>query len=709
MTDPTDGADGPADRPAGGGRPDLDPLVEPDSLAVVGASPDSWYASRLIDNLLDYGYAGDVYFVNPGREEAWDRPCYDSLSDVPAVVDLAVVSIPREPAVEVVREAGEMGVPAALVITAGFAEADERGEALQAELSAIAEESGIRVCGPNTIGYASMHAETVLTATCSRRPEPGRIGLVSQSGALAFTTFYERATDEDVAFSHIVSTGNEADLALTDYVEYLAADDRVDVICCYVEGLADARRFVEVAARATRSGTPVLAVKVGRSEVADAATLSHTGSTTGNDAVWDAALAQAGVQRVADVPDLVGLASVHARYDPPAGDRVCVLSTSGGLASLLADFVSERGLELPPLSAETERALLDMEDLLTFGSLPNPVDIRGYGSYVLDDIADVVLADDAFDAYLVAIGMSAVDDHASDVAAAIERVVERADAPVLVCWTGRKEPGVLPDPQPYERLRESVPLFYDPERCVEALASLVRAREARERVREPLALPEPSPDAADLPADSVLDWAAAAGLLAEHGVEVEPSRVVEDADGAAAAAGELGYPVAMKVDSPAVPHRNRVGGVALDVPDADAARTAYEDIVANVADAVPDAGAERVVVQRQVEDGAEALVGALRDEGFGPVLAVGSGGVLVESVDDRALRLAPARVEDAREAIGETTLAERLGEADRAALAELAAAASRLAAERPVAELDLNPVIVADGRCHVVDALVRTR
>lgn len=699
-------ASGPTDRRANPARSDLDPLLEPDSVAIVGASPDAWYAGRLIDNLLEYGYDGEVYFVNPGRDEVFDRPCYDTITDVPEVVDLAVVSIPREPAVEVVREAADAGVSAALIITAGFAEADERGRELQAELAAIADATGIRVCGPNTIGYASMYAETVLTATCSRRPVPGRIGLVSHSGALAFTTFYERATDEDVRFSHIVATGNEADQTLTDYVEYLAADDRVDVICCYIEGLADPRRFTHVAARAVLDGTPVLAVKVGRSADAEAATLSHTGSMTGNDDVWDAALAQAGVQRVSDVPDLVGLASAHGHYDPPTGDRICVLSTSGGLASLLADFVSERGLELPALADETEQALLDMEELLTFGSLPNPVDIRGYGSYVLEDIAELMLADDSFDGYLVAIGMSAVDEHARDIAADLERIVEGADAPIVVCWTGRKEAGELDDPQPYEALRSAIPLFYDPERAVEALASLVAARDARRTVREPLALPDPVDD--DLPSDAVLDWTAAADLLGAYGIEPVESRVVEDAEAAADAAETLGFPVVMKVDAPEVAHRDRVGGVVLDVGDPAAVRSAYHRIVENVEAAQPGVDATRLVVQSQVADGTEALVGTTIDPGFGPVLAVGSGGGLVEVLGDRALRLAPARREDAADAIEATALGEQLDRDDRAALAELAAAASRLAAERSVAELDLNPVIVRDGTCHVVDVLVRT-
>lgn len=202
----------------------IETLLSPDSIAVVGASPDSWYASNLVENLGEYGYDGDVYYVNPGRNEVWNEPCYDALSDVPAVVDLAVVSVPRQYVLETVRETGELGVSSAIVITAGFAEADETGAELEDEIGELADEYGMAICGPNTIDVANTHDETVVTSTCSRKPEPDSIGLVSQSGALAFTTFYERAADEDLDFAYAVATGNEADLTLTDYVEYMAAD-----------------------------------------------------------------------------------------------------------------------------------------------------------------------------------------------------------------------------------------------------------------------------------------------------------------------------------------------------------------------------------------------------------------------------------------------------------------------------------------------------
>ena len=687
---------------------DLEPLLDPASIAVVGASPDSWYSSRLMNNLLDYGFDGPVYPVNPGRAEAWGRTCYDGIEDVPEVVDLVVVSVPREVAVDVVRTAADRGIPAALVITAGFAEADDRGRELQTELAEIAADTGIRVAGPNCIGLANMRSGTVLTSTCSRQPTPGNIALVSQSGALAFTTFYERATDEDIHFSHIVSTGNEADLGLADYVEYFAADPAVDVICTYIEGVDDPRRFVRVAAEAVRAGTPVLTVKVGRSATAEAATLSHTGSLTGDDEVWDAALESAGVERVSDIPDLISSASAVSAYEPPASDRVCVLSTSGGLASLLADFASMHDLALPALAPETEQALIDMEGLLTFGELPNPVDIRGYGAEILPEIADVVFADDNFDAYLLAIGLSGVDDRAARVAADIETIFQRADAPVFVLWTGRKEPGDLPDPQPFERLREHVPLFYDPERCVEALATLAAAREKPEAVTVPSTRPEQLEDGS-YRAHTVLTWTEATGLLGAAGISPVESTVVTDPESAAEAAAAIGFPVVMKVDSRDVPHRKEVGGLVLDIATPDAAASAYATITDQVATTVHGASINGVVVQPTIEAGVEVLLGTRHDPGFGPVVTVGSGGTLVEQFDDRSMRLAPIDRAQAEAMLAETSLATRLTEAERSAVIDLLVRVSDLVTSHPIDELDLNPVIVSEGDCAIVDALIRTR
>lgn len=699
--------------------PTLDPLFDPDSVAVVGASPDSFYSGNLVENLLDYGFDGALYPVNPGREEVWNRRCYDSIEDVPEVVDLAVVSVPREYVVGIVRSAAETGVPVALVLTAGFAEADDEGATLEAQLAETADEFGIRVAGPNCIGVMAADGAT-LASTCSREPRPGRIGLVSQSGALAFTTFFERAADRDLHFSHIVSTGNEVDLTTADYVAYLADRDTVDVVCTYVEGVDDPERFMRVAETAVRNGTPVLAVKIGRSALAEEATLSHTGSLTGDDDAWEAAFDQIGVQRVPDIPDLLSRASAHTAYDAPGGPRVCVASTSGGLASLLADMAAERGLTLPAIDGETERALLEIDELLTYGGFHNPADIRGYGADALPEIADAVLADDTFDVYVFAIGLPGVGERAADIAADLETIVAEADDPVYVLWTGRKVPDDPTETPPYARLRRSVPVYEDPGRCMDAVASTTAFVADRDRLagrpsRRELAGAAEGPDI-DLPRGRVLTWREAEPLLDAYDVPVVETRLVTDADEAAAVAEELGYPVVLKVDSPALPHRTDVGAVRLDVASADEARDAFEQVVDATLDNAEEADIAGVLVQPMVDDGVETILGIAPDDVFESLVTVGPGGVLVEALGENATLVPPFSRADAREAIEDTALSALLAErrgGDRLSvdsLAELLVNVGDMAfSVDAVAELDLNPVVVTDDGPLAVDVLVRTR
>ncbi|MCL7417395.1 MAG: acetate--CoA ligase family protein [Halalkalicoccus sp.] len=702
----------------------MDALLAPDSIAVVGASPDSWYASNLIENLQEYGYDGEVYYVNPGREEAWGQPCHDSITDVPTTVDLVVVSVPREYVLGVVRDAGGMGVPSALVITAGFGEADDEGAALEARLGELAEEYGMAICGPNTIGLANTHDETVVTSTCSRKPGKGSIGLVSQSGALAFTTFYERAADEDIDFAYIVATGNEAALSVTDYVEFMAASERCEAICAYIEGVEDPRRFVESAGEAVRDGTPILATKVGRSAVAERASLSHTGSVTGDAAAWDAAFERAGVERVPDIPDLLGRSRVHTAFDPPESATVCIASTSGGLASLLADMAAERDLSLPPLDGETEQRLLDMEDLLTFGAMHNPADIRGYGADVLPEIAEVLFADEAFDAYVFAVGLPAVGERAESIADAMLRVREMADDPVLFLWTGRKASDGSDPPLPYERVRQETPLYYDPGRCLDALSSLVRFGERAGRKPTRPLTDTPEIETPALPAERVVTWAEGSRLLESGGISPVETRLATSPEEAANHVEAMGGPVVLKVDSRGLPHRSDAGAVAVGVAPENAAER-YEEVVANareyMAGGASEADIEGVLVQEQadLDSATEVLVGVSTDEGFGSVLTVAPGGELVElfGPDAGVTLLAPVEPAEVRAAITDTPLGDLLSgyrgrpPGDLDALADLVARVGDLAVgarEPELEELDLNPVLVDSDGVSIVDILVRT-
>jgi acyl-CoA synthetase (NDP forming) len=460
-------------------------------------------------------------------------------------------------------------------------------------------------------------------------------------------------------------------------------------------------------------------VKIGQSELAEEATLSHTGSLTGSDEGWDAAFDQTGVQRVPDIPDLLSRATAHTAYDDPESDRVCIASTSGGLASLLADMAAERDLSLPDIDGATERELLDIEELLTYGEFHNPADIRGYGAEVLPEIADAVLDDDAFDAYVFAVGLPGVDERAETIAADLEAIAADADDPVYVLWTGRKEPDDPTETPPYARLRQSVPVYEDPGRCLDAVASTTQYVADSDRVasqpsRADLAA-ELDAAAPDLPRGRVLTWAEAEPLLDAYDVPVVETRVATDADEAAAAAEAVGFPVVCKVDSPALPHRTDVGAVELGLDSPAAVRAAYDDIMDAAlahADADDVAG---VLIQPMVDDGVEAMLGVAPGEVFGSLVTVGPGGVLVEALGGSETLVPPFSRADARRAVEATALDELL--TDRRGgeplpvdgVVDMLVNVGDLAASvDAVTELDLNPVVVTADGPVAVDVLVRT-
>jgi acyl-CoA synthetase (NDP forming) len=382
-------------------------------------------------------------------------------------------------------------------------------------------------------------------------------------------------------------------------------------------------------------------------------------------------------------------------------------------------MAAERDLELPAIAGETERTLLEMEELLTFGGFHNPADIRGYGAEVLPEIAETLFADDSFDAYVFAIGLSGVDDRAERIAADLQSVVADADDPAVVLWTGRKEP---PDPTerpPYANLREHVPVYEDPANCMDAVASLTdfaATRSARADQPSRTALSDSIPSqTVDLPANRVLTWRESADLLSAFDVPLVDTRLATSPEAAVDAASDLGYPVVLKIDTPEIPHRTEVGGVAVGVETPEAVRAAYDDVMAAARGAVDEADIEGVLVQPMLDDGVEALVGVSPDEVFGSLVTVGPGGVLVEAMDDSEVLVPPFSAADAREAVAATALDTLFADRRDGASVPLDPFVEFLvnvgnlaAAVDDVAELDLNPVMVTRNGPLAVDALVRT-
>ena len=690
----------------------IDRMLNPRSIAVVGATPRMQYGGRFLAAAMQAAGRVNVYPVNPRYEEVQGVRCYPSVSDLPEAPDVVGVVVPYHAVLDTLRESHAKGARSAIVISAGFAERglEDRRE-LQVELGRLAQETGMRVSGPNCLGLANLKDD--IWASASSRGAAGLsgpIGLVCQSGASAFGPFLTRAVDEGIGFSYIVSTGNEADLDFCDFARYLLDDNDTRVIAGFIEGFKDGRKFLEVARLAAERGKPIVLIKIGRSELGARAAGSHTAALTGVDAVYDAAFAQYGVIRVQDYDDLLQVSNLLARCPRPPRRGVAVVSHSGGISSLTADMFGQAGLDLPPLSDHARDGINGI--LKGFGWAANPSDVTGFANS--DDFPAIMsfMADDENVGTLV-VASAGADAQAAQVIA--QR--DASDKPVAFLWTGtRAAASGLP------LLRQAgIPVFYVPDKLAAGVRYLNDYHDWREQrlargfADTPALTDAQSRAAAKLAGSGALSEYDSKALLAAFGVPVTQDEPAGDADAAVAAADRIGYPAAMKVDSADILHKTEADAIRLNLGDAAAVRAAFDEITANARRYAPEARIDGVTVQEMVSGGVETIVGISYDAQLGPVLLFGIGGVMVEVYNDVALRLCPIIRDDALDLIGEVKGARLLqgfrgapaGDVD--ALADVLVRVSQMAAqlEGSLAELDINPLIVlpAGRGVKAVDAL----
>jgi acetyl coenzyme A synthetase (ADP forming)-like protein len=672
----------------------LQPFFAPRSVAVIGASARRGsIGGELFRNILAAEFVGAAYPVNRSATPVSGVHAFSSLGDVPGPVDLAVICLPAEHVLEAAESAVEKGVRALCVISAGFAEVGAAGAEREARLLALARRHEARLIGPNCLGISVAAPQLNATFAPQAFP-PGRIAFSSQSGALGLALLEESAA-RGLGFSAFVSIGNKADVSSNDLIEYWEDDPATDLVLLYLESFGNPRKFGRLARRVARS-KPIVAMKSGVTGAGARAAGSHTAALAGSDEAVSALFDQAGVIRTTTLEELVDVATFFSTQPLPSGRRVAVLTNAGGLGILCADACDAAGLELASLSQETRKALAGV--LPAEASLANPVDMLGSAtapSYAAT--LPLLLADPGVDAAIV-LFVPAADVDAGDVSAAVERSRGASSAkPVLSVVMAAAAP------------RGS---FRYPESAARALG---RAAERTEWLRRP----EGSPlvpegideeaaraivaDALDDAADRWLDPSEARVVLAAYGIPLVEERLVPDADEAAAAARELGFPAVVKSAAAGV-HKTELGGVALDLRDEAKVRAAAQRIGGTV------------VVQPMVSEGVELLVGLVQDPMFGPLVAFGAGGVLAELVGGTQFRIAPLTDVDAEELV----LSGKAGRlvqgfrgrpaADSGALIDLVGRVARLGENRPeVAELDLNPVLGLPDRCVAVDARLRVR
>ncbi|MBP8307653.1 MAG: acetate--CoA ligase family protein [Burkholderiaceae bacterium] len=693
------------------------------SIAVVGASADEKTPSgQPLMHLRNLGYSGEVYPVNPRYEAIGQWRCYPSVSALPVAPDVALVAVAAERAPTVLEECGRKGIRFVIMITSGFAEMGEAGVAAQARLLETARQYGIAMVGPNCQGMinAADGFSLGFGAPYGLTYNKGGISMTSQSGAWGNAVMI-LANQEGLGFRHYVSTGNEAQTTSLDLVDWYLDDPETKLVVSYVEGFQDAHRLVGIGRKALELGKPYLLWKVGTSEAGARAAASHTANLGGEMALYRAAFEQSGIIEVTDVDDLADRAHALLTGRRPGGNRVAVISMSGGAGVLMADHCAAAGLELPTLSPDTLERLRAI--LPAFAGLNNPIDVTGNvsareGSFV--QALELILADPLVD--MLGICLASISGPAGNqIAIDVARVCAATTKPVLVAWCADVER----TREGYEALAAvGTPRYDTPVRCargMDALWHFERARRDHERISaEPvLRLERPAQRQALAGLGSDLTEYQAKQVLADYGISVTREALATTADQAVDLAAQIGYPVVMKIVSPLIPHKTEAGGVKVGVRDEQAVREAFAEIVANAARYSPGAPIDGVLVQAMVSGGTEVILGVTQDPLFGPSILFGLGGIFAEVMKDVCFRIAPITRSEAMAMIRSIKAFPILDGArgrPKADLEALADALVRLAAlavdlQDSIAEIDINPLIVLPAGQGVVavDALFKPK
>lgn len=696
----------------------LDRLFAPQAIAVFGASesPDA-VGGRVLDNLHNSGFTGPIYAVNPKYERLYHQPCYPSITAIGEPVDLAVIATPASTVPEIIHACGEHGVRAAIIISAGFSEGDNHGTALEKSVLEAARQYQMRILGPNCLGLIRPVAG--INATFSKNTaQPGQLALVSQSGALC-TAILDWAAAHDVMFSAIVSLGNAVDIDFGDVLDYLAQDSKTHSILLYVEGIRDARSFMSGLRIAARM-KPVIVIKAGRHEEGSRAATTHTGAMVGADDVFDAALQRAGVVRAMTLEQLFAAARLLATQQRVSGNRLAIVTNGGGLGVMATDRAIDLGLTIASLSENTLNRL--NKSLPAQWSHGNPVDLVGDASpQRYADAVNACLQDPNVDGVVVMLSPQAM----TDAVACAQTVIDAQKAtskPVLACWMGEQQVEAA------HRLfsQNHVPSFPSPETSVEAFTYLVNFYQSQQllmQVPGPLATrSEPDVDGARLIIESVLAQkrtvltiTESKVLLHAFSIPVTPSIECHSANDALVAAESMDFPVAMKINSKTFTHKTDVGGIRLNISNAHAIRSTYEELVAGVHNKYPDATIDGVTVEPMYTPayGRELMVGVIRDPVFGPVITFGAGGIQVEVLRDRTVSLPPLNTFLAEKMINQTRISHLLGTfrnmpaVKMEALVKVLRRVSEMVCELPeIKALDINPLIADENGIMALDARI---
>jgi acyl-CoA synthetase (NDP forming) len=697
-------------------RAELERLIAPRSVAIVGASPRAGsFGMRTLENLAHF--RGEIHLVNPRYERIGERACSPALGALRAAPDCVVIVVPREGVEAALEEAAAAGAGAAIVYASGYGEMDRaEREGAQQRLAAIARAARMPMLGPNCMGlvnHALRAGMTFIPEYARMPPHVGPIAIVSQSGALGYSL--AQAGERALGIRYFFSAGNSADVDVSDLIAALAEDPEVRAIACLFEGVPVAARLLEAGERARRAGKPVVVFKLGTSDAGAAAARSHTGSLAGSAVAWRALFERAGLVAVRDYEALVEYAKFFSVAGAPTARGVGVISGSGGAGVMAADKASEHGVPMPQPGEATSAVLRTV--VPEFGAARNPCDPTGQVLSNPESFAQccrAMLADPHYGAMVLPMTVATVEVSA-DRARLVPQLAREQPKPVALVWLSEWLQG--PGSEAYES-DPKVALFRSMDRCFAAIAAWHAFAERAGGAAAPgsrLAPPGAREAAAGIIAEAgdLLTERQAKRALAAYGVPVVEERLARSTDEAAAAARAIGFPVALKVESPAIAHKTEAGVVRLGIGDEKGVRAAFEEILANAGQAVPERQIHGVLVQ-PMASGIEVIVGGRVDPQVGPLVVVGSGGVLVELLRDVVTSLAPVSKEEARgmlsrlKGFGLLTGYRGSAPADLDAIADAVARISELIADfaHAVDEIDVNPLMCGPDRVVAVDALV---
>ncbi len=626
----------------------INSFTNPKSLAVIGASnTPGKIGAAIVNNLVESGYKGNIYPINPKEKEILGMRCYASVADVPGEIEMAIFSIPAGKALETAEECGKKGVKNLVVITAGFKEIGRTGADLEKELISICREYGMRVLGPNVIGFIDTH--TPINATFLKGfPPKGEIAFISQSGAI-LASILDWSQSSGIGYSKIYSLGNKADLSEVDFIAEAADDPNTKVILCYIEDVSHGPEFLKVVGEATRK-KPVVILKSGISQSGALAASSHTGALAGSDLAYNTAFQRCGVLRVASMSELFDLAVSFVNQPTPKGDRVAIITNSGGPGIIAADRVEAHSLQMARFSRETIDAL--RSSLPAEAGIYNPVDVLGDARADRFRFAfEMVLKDENVDSVVLLLCPVAVTEPLETARAIVEFNRLYPEKTVIAAYMGGNSLA-----EGANLLSSSgIPCFPMPETAVEAVAGMTAYRKMKDRAAEKVKCVDIKPDLKTVKANFydvkrdhrlALLGSEAAEVIAAYGIAAAPTILSTNPNQAAATAEQLGYPVVLKIASPKIMHKTDVGGVISGLQSPEEVKNAYVNIIENVHRYLPKVVPYGIEVQKMVPRGVELIVGMTRDVQFGPLIAFGMGGIFVNLFKDVSFRLAHGLTSD---------------------------------------------------------------